>query len=649
MKKCRMILSLFLCFSLLLSVVGCTGNTDSSKNSSSEKASYKTGTYTGVGKGNNGPVKVEVVFAEDGITSVKVKEHSETPGIFEKAAERIPTDIVAHQSLAVDAVTGATVVSKAIIEAVADAVQQAGGNAEALKAVAVTKQEGKAEGITVDVVVVGAGASGTAAALEAVEQGANTLLIEKTAVASGAGTLAGGMFALDSQQQKVQNKVVDKEWLFKKYMEMSNYHANARLVRAIMDNAGATVDWMNENGAKLVLTDPGQSGQKALVGTPATIHGYVEGGSVALEKLRNQIESKGGKIMFETPAVQLIKDDKGSVTGVIAKKADGGELKIHAKSVILATGGYGGNAEMMKEHFGEKAGTGLISSATGDGLKMAWDAGAAELGTDLAQWYHYMPNPALTEKMKDPYVLWDLTALPLLWVNKSGERYINEDIAFDFAYGSSVIYEQPDAVHWAIFDKQLIETVKTKGLIEYADLYSSFKGKNQGFMEFNEPFDTDTNYQSTVTPFDYTPVIEEAIESGVIVKGDTLAELASKMGVDEKTFTANVDRYNGFSKKGVDEDFFKDAEYLHPVEKGPFYALSTKARCLGTLGGVKINEHIQAVNDQNKPIPGLWVAGNDAGGMYGNSYITIEGGTLGFAYTSGKMAGKNAAAYVKKQ
>ncbi|WP_340004789.1 FAD-dependent oxidoreductase [Paenibacillus sp. FSL K6-0276] len=649
MKKRRMILSLFLCISLLLSVVGCTDKTDSSQSPSTEKTIYKAGTYTGVGKGNNGPVKVEVVFSEDQITSVEVKENSETPGIFEKAAERVPADIVAHQSLAVDAVTGASVVSNAIIEAVADAVQQAGGDTVALKAVAITKQEGKAEEITVDVVVVGAGAAGTAAALASLEQGADTLLIEKTAVASGAGTLAGGMFAVDSTQQKEQNKVVDKEWLFKKFMETSNYHANARLVRKIMDESGETVDWMNENGAKLVLTDPGQSGQKALVGTPATIHGYVDGGSVALEKIRNQIETKGGKIMFETPAEQLIKDDKGNVTGVIAKKADGGELKIHAKSVILATGGYGGNAEMMKEHFGEKAGTGLISSATGDGLKMAWEAGAAELGTDLAQWYHYMPNPELSKKMENPYVLWDLTALPLLWVNKNGERYINEDIVFDFAYGSSAIYEQPDASHWALFDQLLIETVKTKGLIEYADLYSSFKGKKQGFVEFNEPFDTDTNYKSTITPFDYTPIIEEAIESGVIVKGETIAELASKIGVSEQTLNATVDRYNGFSQKGVDEDFFKDAEYLNPVKKGPFYALSTSARCLGTLGGVKINENIQAVNDQSKPIPGLWVAGNDAGGMYGNSYITIEGGTLGFAYTSGKLAGENAAEYAKKQ
>ncbi|MGZ9585868.1 FAD-dependent oxidoreductase [Paenibacillus marinisediminis] len=628
--------------------MGCSSNTDSSKSPASEKTSYKAGTYTGTAKGNNGPIKVEVVFSEDRITSIEIKEHNETPGIYEKAAERIPADIVEHQSLGVDAVSGATVVSNAIVEAVADAVQQAGGDAEALKSVAVTKEEGKAEEMTVDVVVVGAGAAGTAAALASLEQGADTLLIEKTAVASGAGTLAGGMFAVDSTQQKEQNKVIDKEWLFNKYMETSNYHANARLVRSIMDESGETVDWLIENGANLVLTDPGQSGQKALVGTPATIHGYVEGGSVALEKLRKQIESKGGKIMFETPGEQLIKDDKGNVTGIIAKKADGGELKIHAKSVILATGGYGGNAEMMKEHFGEKAGTGLISSATGDGLKMAWDAGAAEFGTDLAQWYHYMPNPELSKKMEDPYVLWDLTALPLLWVNNNGERYINEDVVFDFAYGSTAIYEQPGASHWALFDQQLIETVKTKGLIEYADLYSSFKGKKQGFMEFNEPFDTDTNYKSTVTPIDLTPVIEEAIESGVIVKGDTIAELASKIGVDEQTLTSSVDRYNGFSKKGVDEDFFKDPEYLHPVEKGPFYALSTSARCLGTLGGVKINQDIQAVDDQDKPIPGLWVAGNDAGGMYGNTYIGIEGGTLGFAYTSGKIAGENAAEYAKK-
>lgn len=647
MKRMKSVLCLLLCLSLTLTMFGCSGK-DNVESKPASQVSYKAGTYTGTGKGNNGPVKVEVTFSENEITKVVVKDNSETPGIFEKAAEQVPADIVDHQSLAVDTVSGATVVSNAILDAVADAVQQAGGNVEALRSATVVKEKGQAEEMTVDVVVVGAGAAGTAAALSAVQAGANTLLLEKTAVASGAGTVAGGMFGFDSSQQKEQDKVVDKEWAFKKFMETSNYHANANLVRTIIDNAGSTVDWMNENGAKLVLTDSGASGQKAVLGAPATIHGYVDGGSVALQKLRDQIEAAGGKIMFETPATSLIKDESGAVTGVIATKADGGQLTIHAKSVILATGGYGGNEEMMTERFGEKAVAGMIASATGDGLKMAWEAGASPYGDNLAQWFYLMPNPELSAEMDNPYALWDLNALPLLWVNQNGERFINEDVVFDWAHVASIVYEQPGAMQWTLFDQQLVETVKTKGLIAYADLYSTFKGQKQGYMEFNEPFDTETEYQHSITPFDLTPILDEAIASGVIVKADTIEELAQKMNVDPATLRAQVDRYNGFAKQGVDEDFYKDPEYLKPVEQGPFYAMNTSTRCLGTLGGVKINEDIQAVDDNNQPIPGLWVAGNDAGGMYGNTYIGIEGGTLGFAYTSGKLAGENAAQYASK-
>lgn len=648
MKRMKWIVSILLCFSLTLSMAGCTSNDNAAGNSKPQSSSYKAGTYTGTGQGNNGPIKVEVTFSDDEITEIVIKDNSETPGIFEKAAERVPADIVNHQSLGVDTVSGATVASKGIVEAVGDAVQQAGGDVEALRAKTIAKEQGQAEEMTVDVVVVGAGAAGTAAALASAQSGANTLLLEKTAVASGAGTLAGGMFGFDSTQQKEQGKLVDKEWAFHKFMETSNYHANANLVRTIIDKAGSTVDWLIENGAKLVLTDSGASGQKAVLGAPATIHGYEEGGSVALQKLRDKLEATGGTIMFETPAKSLIKDEQGKVTGVIATKADGGQLTIHAKSVILATGGYGGNEEMMKERFGEKAVMGQIASATGDGLNMAWDAGAARYGDNLAQWFYLMPDPELSAKMGDPYALWDLNALPLLWVNKNGQRFVNEDVVFDWAHVASIVYEQPDAMQWTLFDQQFVETVKTKGLISYADLYSSFKGKKQGYMEFNEPFDTETEYQHSITPLDLTPVLDEAIASGVVVKADTIEELARKMNVDPATLQASVDRYNEFAKQGVDQDFYKDPEYLKPVNQGPFYAMNTSTRCLGTLGGVKINEQIQAVDENNQPIEGLWVAGNDAAGMYGNTYIGMEGGTLGFAYTSGRLAGENAAAYARK-
>lgn len=603
---------------------------------------FKAGTYTGTAIGHSGPVKVETKFSSDKIVSVKILESSETAGIVDAVNEQMPKKIVDNQSLGVDVVSGATEASTAVLNAVADCTTQAGVDPQKLKIKTDKPNVGKTENMSVDVVVVGAGAAGTSAGLAAVDSGAKVLVLEKTSIPAGAGTVAGGMFTNGSSLQKAAGIPDASEWLYNKYMESSNNRANGNLVRAIIDKSGSTVDWLIKNGCNLNLVEPGIGGQPVHIGDPKAFAGYSDGGSKAIINLQASINKKGGKILFDTTGEQLIKNKQGVVTGIIAQQIDGTKLNISAKSVVIATGGYGGDANMMKKNFGEKAGLGAISSSKGDGIKMAWKAGAAESGENVGQFF-FFSGGAESKSMKTVGDVWAMGSYPLLWVNKNGNRFCNEETIFEYAATGNVLYEQPDGMAWAIFNQKTVDLVKQKGFVALADLYGTWKNNPQKYMEFNAPVDTKELNKWQNTPYDLTPFLEEGVKAGEVVKGSTLEELGQKANMDKQTFDTSIKKYTEMIANGKDTQFFKDPKYLYKLDKGPYYAMKITTRCLGTLGGVKINENIQAIDTRDKTIPGLWVAGNDAGGMYGNSYVMFEGGTLGFAYNSGRIAGENAA------
>lgn len=646
MKKIiRRISAILLCIVLVLSLAAC--------NKQESKSVYKAGTYTASANGKNGEVKVEAVFTGDKIQSVKILEHKETEGIADAPVKNIPEKIVSDQSLAVDTVSGATITSQAILTAVEDCVKQAGGDVDSLKTAKVSATSEKVEEVSYDVVVVGAGAAGSSAALAASEGTDSVLLLEKTASPMGAGTLAGGMFAAESSLQKEAGKTVDKNWLFDEYMKASAGYMNSVLVRTIIDESSETVDWLIENGMQLNLVDAGSGFSFANVGRPSTLHGYNEGGMAAITKLIKEFEGNNGTVMFSTPASELITDASGNVTGVIATKEDGSKLKVNAKAVIIATGGFGGNQEMLKEQFGDKYTIGEVASCTGDGIKMAWSAGAAEYGTATA---HYFWETFTGEEFgaligavgEDFFSLTDFTFYPHLRVNKLGQRYCDETTVTDFATHGAQVHMQPNQTEYLVLDTGILEQIAEKGYVSVEDHFGSFKGNRNFYMEFNEPNDTDQLIEKENTPKDYTSLLESALSTGVVFKGNTLEELAQNMGIDTDTFAASVEQSNAAIKSGKDDMFYSDTNRLIPVQKGPYYAVKYVARNLSTLGGVAINEKIEAVNENGAAIPGLYVAGADAGGMYGKSYVNFEGGTLGFAYTSGRLAGQNAISYINK-
>jgi fumarate reductase flavoprotein subunit len=644
MKKYVMkFLSLFAVMTLLFASVGCSGKSG---------VKFTPGVYTGTADGKNGPVTVEVEFTNTEIKSVKVVSHSETETIAEAAINQLPEKIVSNQSIGVDAISGATLMSEAILKAVEDCVVQANGDVEKLKQVKEIASKKEDEEVSTDVVVIGAGAAGTAAALSAVDNGAKVTLIEKTATPMGAGTLAGGMFAADSKEQKEKNATVSKEWLYNEYLKASDGFMNSLLVRKIIDESGPTVDWLQENGCELNLVDAGTGGGYEHIGKTATLHGYKEGGTVAINKLIESFKSKGGDVRFGTPANELIKDSDGKVTGVKATKPDGSTLTVNAKAVIIATGGFGGNDEMLKEYIGDSYTKGEIAQNTGDGIKMAWDAGADKYGTDVTQYFWEKftdeENAKLAEAIGDAsYILPNLSKFPNLRVNKLGQRFSDETKATLYSIHGAEISAQPEQTEYVIIDSNMLDKVKVSGTAAIEEQFGKWKDNPQSFMEFNEPNDTAMFLEEEHTPVDYAALLDKALGTGAVFKSDTLEGLAKEMGVDESKFVASVKQYNDSIKNGKDELFFSNPSRLISVDKAPYYAVKFSARNLGTLGGISINENIEVVNKKGMPIDGLYAAGADAGGMYGKAYVDFEGATLGFAYTSGRIAGINAAKYVK--
>ncbi|MDO5293532.1 MAG: FAD-dependent oxidoreductase [bacterium] len=631
----------FVATMLMTSMMACGKKSDEATNSGSATVSYKAGTYTGEGTGNNGVVKVEVTFSENKIEKVEVKDNSETPTICAAPFERIPATVVEDQTLAVDTVTGATNSSNAVLTAIEDCVKQAGADPEVLKTASGAEKELVKEELTCDVVVVGAGAAGSAAALSAAENGAKVIIIEKTANVSGAGTMAGVLFADHSSLQKEAGKEVDSEWLYDEYVEASLSTCNTRLVTNIIQNSAKTVDWLLDSGVRLALLDAGHGAQYNHVGMPTTAHGYQDGGTVAIETLLEKVKENGGEVRFETTGQSIIKDNDGTVSGVIATTGDGKELHINAGSVVIATGGYGGNPEMMEKYFGTKAGTGLIASATGDGINMAWDAGAAEFGTEVAQWFGMKYGPE-AKQMENSKELTELVRNPLLFVNNRGQRFGNEEEAYESGALSSLMYSQPDGEMYIMVPESIVNEVKEKGLADvFVDRWAHMYGKGITFMESGHEQNIDKATEALRTPKDYTKTLEDAVKCGVAKKG-TIKDLAKELNMEY--LNDEVARYNEFCKTGNDVDFHKDKKFLDSIgDNEQVYAVKVVTRCLGTLGGVKINENIQAVDNNDVAIPNLYVAGADAGGMYGNNYVVFEGGTLGFAYTSGRLAGENAA------
>lgn len=477
-----------------------------------------------------------------------------------------------------------------------------------------------------DLAVIGSGAAGTAAALTAAEGGAGVIIIEKMRSLGGISNFAEGMFAAESDMQREQYADYSRDRAFKVIMEYSHWKANARLVRAFVDESAGTIKWLQDRGVEfeeLSTNMPdGPMVWHVLKGPDR------ERASLMMKILAAKAKEKGVEFRLGCPAKEIIKYE-GRVTGVIIDENDK-EININAKAVIIATGGYANNKEWIKKYTGFELGVNLIPIGNvdkmGEGIRMAWQAGAAEEGMGVL--HLLRGGPVLGPGLSFIGPIESAACQPGLWVNLDGERYCNESIQGNFSMDGNALARQKGRYVFAVFDESNIRNWEENG--------------------------TDLGTGRIFPPGSRLKIgqaLKDALGNNApdVYCADSIEALAEMIKMEPAVLESTIEEYNGFCEKGHDDDFAKDPGFLRPLKEPPFYALKCNAVFLGTLGGIRVNHKMEAVDRKDNPIPGLYAGGLDAGGIYGDSYDVMTcGGTLAFAVNSGRIAGKNILKYINR-
>ena len=571
-----------------------------------EAGIYTPGTYTATTAGRNGDLTVEVTFSADKIEEIKVTDHTETDGIGTNATDNLPAKIVETQSLGVDAVAGATITSDAIIAAVADCVTQAGGDPEALKNVEVEASEPTEEKtIDTDLAIVGGGGAGMVAAIRAEELGLNVVLIEKMPFMGGALSISGGNQVVQGSQMQKDLGVTDdsSESMVEDFMKNGANLNVPELIQLYADNVGATSDWLQENGVTYNL----EGGLHKLAEYSHDRElAYTGGGAGAGEALRNKVGESGAEVLLNTRASELLTDGEGNVTGVIAAD-ETTKYTINAKAVLLATGGYGYNKDLLEGDMKNALYYGPVSS-TGDGLLMATAEGI-DADTRLLEYGKRYPNGIeVSEGIAKSTINGNIPAWTksAILVNKEGKRVVNEK-----------------ASNRTILETELQQTGQQLYLVmdqETFDVWKDALGYDvQEYLDAN----------GSTTP--------------VFGHGDTIEEAAAAAGVDGAELAKTIETYNGYVEAGEDAEFGRLPEYMTmPIGDGPYYIVEQKPRFATTMGGLVIDTDLHVLNKDGNVIGNLFAAGELVGGVMGDD--SPSGANNGWAVTSGKLAAESIAA-----
>ena len=588
MKK---FLSLLLCLCMALSAASALA--------------YTPGTYTGEGTGNNADVKIvaEVTFSEDAITDIKVVSHAETPGISDPAFERIPAAVIEAQSLAVDAVSGATNTSRGLLAAIEDAAVKAGADIAALKAVAgeVEAAEKTESEMTTDILVIGAGVAGMSAALAARESGLEVTVIDKMAAVGGTTNLAGGILVSVNSELFKDNRLESDSLeavlaYWKAHMAQSGVDSGYpdwdRLERVLADT-GANVDWLVSNGIEFDAVPYAASATYPM----ALANG---GGAGLASMLCRSMTERGVTLITECRGTELITDNTGAVIGAKAETADS-VITFHAKAVILATGGISQNEELVAKYSPKLHRAGLVPTSavshTGDGFLMALAVGAGTFDSFATPLFSTTVDPAFTAL--DP-AAGSLTIYGQLGVNADGLRFGNEAASAGWDtldYTASDMIQNGCAPFWYIYDS-------------------------------SDPA--------------VTAILESGAAQGVVAKGETVEELALNMHVYTSVLKGTFEKYNAAAEAGEDAEFNKPAAFLKPLSQAPFYAVKVYPTTFGSAGGVTTTEQGRVTRQDGTVIPGLYAAGEMSNRYYYNENYILAA-SLSLYSTMGHRAGAAAA------
>jgi fumarate reductase flavoprotein subunit len=467
-----------------------------------------------------------------------------------------------------------------------------------------------------DIVIIGCGGAGLPAALTACEKGKKVLVLEKRGKVGGNALLAEGFFAAESPAQKRLLIDAKKDALLKTALEYAHYKVDPRILRAFINKSGDTTRWIEEKGLRINHIAPFYPNQ-----VPLVWH-IIEGHGASLVKIfEAECKDKGISILRSTRAKKIMFDEKGKVSGIKAEK-EGGEFEIKAGSVIVCTGGFSSNKDLLKRYCPEYLDVldiEGVSGMDGDGLMMALEAGAATDGLGNLMMVGPSPFPKNWEiegVAGEPYSI---------WVNERGERFVDETVTFNVFEAINSIVRQRHGVSFAIVDDRMKKNIIENGLIRGCGEIFVPRGKKM------ENLDKEFARQ---------------VNKGGAFISESLDEIAGWIGAPAGALKRTVDEYNRSCSRNYDEVFLKDPQYLQALSNPPFYAIRFRGALLGTTGGIKINHRMEVLDEEYNSIPGLYAAGADTGGWESDTYCAVlSGSAFGFALNSGRIAAESAADY----
>ena len=633
MKKKNVLASLLLAGAMFLTACGGSA-------SSTSAAGGVSGSFTGTAKGM-GDVSVTLTLTDNVITDCTAKGDEETSGIGSVVIEQFPGEVVEGNTINLDSISGATITSNAFVEAAKAALTEAGLNPDDYMAKADKTANGETVSYDADVVVIGAGGAGMTAAMTAADAGQKVVILESQAMVGGNSARAtGGMNAAKTVYQDenefdqaagvektlatAAEKYADNETITALAKTVSEqwaaYQANPtgyfdsvelmeldtmvggkgindpELVKTLCEGTADAIDWLDENGITLHNVSSFGGASVKRIHRPVNEEGKVVSvGAYMIPLLQENCEKRGIDIVLNTTVDTILTDANGAAVGVSGTDKDGNTVVVNAKSVILATGGFGANLDMVTQYKPELAGfmTTNAAGAQGQGIEMATAIGAGTVDMDQIQIHPTVEaNTAalITEGLRgDGAIL----------VNANGERFIDEVGTRDVVSAAEIA--QPGSYSWLIVDQAMA---------------------------------------------DASSVIQGYIKKGYTKTGATYEELAKELDVDPAAFANTMETWNGYVEAKNDPDFGRTS-FANPLNNGPYYAIKVTAGVHHTMGGVTINSATEVLKEDGTVIPGLFAAGEVTGGVHGANRL---GGTAVADFVVfGRIAGESAANYVSAQ
>ena len=607
------------------------------KSASTSSDAGVSGDFTGTAKGFGGDVSVTLTLTDSAITGCTAEGKDETEGVGSQAIAKMPGEIAENGSIAVDGVSGATITSTAIKEAAAAALTAAGLNPDDYKTAVESDATAEDSTVDADVVVVGAGGAGMTAAITAAAEGKSVVILESQSMVGGNSVRAtGGMNAgktvyqdenefgesagVEKTLKTAAEKYADNETITALAKTVSEqwaaYQANPtgyfdsvelmeldtmiggkgindpELVETLCANSADAIDWLDEHGITLHNVSSFGGASVKRIHRPVNAEGKtVSVGSYMIPLLEENCEKAGVKMMLDTTATEILTDANGAAVGVKATGASGETVTVNAKAVVLATGGFGANLDMVVKYKPELKGfmTTNAPGIQGQGIEMAQAIGAATVDMDQIQIHPTVEaNTAalITEGLRgDGAIL----------INEEGQRFIDEVGTRDVVSAAEIA--QTGSYSWLVVDQAMA---------------------------------------------DASSVIQGYIKKGYTVTGATYEELGKAMGVDAAAFAETMEKWNGYVEAKNDPDFGRTS-FANPLNTAPYYAVKVTAGVHHTMGGLKINANTEVLNEKGEVIPGLFAAGEVTGGVHGAN--RLGGNAVADFTVFGRIAGAAASDY----